>query len=169
MGTTERPQALPERVTTVARRIDDRATELGSPEAHAQKDRVWKREVLDPLRRLNKHAENRLREHCFLAENVGAECVRIQGWKEQRQQTADKHLYLYLLRDCIECHFLFYKHFQMFEDDAVFREAVSNNQIGSRSERKIVATLNWLDHIDAPTELDSRQAQLATFTQGQVG
>ncbi len=169
MTSSDETRPLSKRISTVARRIEDHAQTLDSPDSYARKDTPWTREVLDPLRRLNSEAETRLRRHEFLDERTGAECVRPQTWKDRREETADEHLYLYLLRDCIECHFLFYKHYHMYSDDDTFREAVTDDQLGQRSEHNIVTTLTWLDRIDAPTKLRSRQAHLATFAQVQEG
>ena len=57
----------------------------------------------------------------------------------------------------------------MYRDDETFREAVIDDQVGRDSETNIVTTLRWLDRIDTPTKLKSRQAHLATFAQVQEG
>ena len=62
-----------------------------------------------------------------------------------------------------------HKYYHMYSDDDTFREAVTDDQLGQRSEHNIVTTLTWLDRIDAPTKLRSRQAHLATFAQVQEG
>jgi len=169
MNSSDETRPLSQRVATAARRIENHAETLDRPDSYARKDRPWTREVLDPLRQLNSEAETRLRRREFLDERTGAECVRLQTWKDRRADTADEHLYLYLLRDCIECHFLFYKHYHMYRDDDTFREAVIDGQVGRDSETNIVTTSRWLDQVDAPTKLRSRQAHLATFAQVQEG
>jgi hypothetical protein len=156
MNSSDETRPLSKRVTTAARRIENQAQTLDTPDTCAEKDKQWICEVLIPLRKLTREAANRLRRHGFLDEGTGTECIRPQTWKDRREDTDEEHLYLYLLRDCMDCDFLFNKHHHLYSDDDTFREAVLDGQVGGRLETNIVTTFTWLDQIDAPTNLRSR-------------
>ena len=156
--------ALSHRLAEHSRQIEHRAKAAGIPDSHMETDRSWEQDVLNPLCRVDRQTEDRLRRHNFLENHVGAECTKPSTWRQRRREAVDEQLFLYLLWDCIEAHFVFYKLYHFFEDDTAFTNAVQDRTVSSHCPHNIVTTHTWLQEIEAPTELVSRQHQLSSWS-----
>jgi hypothetical protein len=120
---------------------------------------------LDPLRRLTAVTETRLEEEGFKAEQTGVECTRVRAWKDRLETVRDPHLFLFLLRDSVETHLVFYREYAGYgEEDEVAYIAYVDEGNSYDCPENIVKALRLLREIDAPTELEYRQTTLDAVT-----
>jgi len=145
-----------QRIAPQTRKI---APEL-EPAADAPEYSTW---YLDPLRKLTRQTEERLEAEGFKDEHKGVECTRVRTWKNRRDAVRDEHLFLYLLRDSVETHLVFYREYAGYgqDEEAAYIAYVDDGNSYSCPEN-IVRTWRWLQEIDAPTELQHRQETLET-------
>jgi hypothetical protein len=118
---------------------------------------------LDPLRTLCSVTEGPLRAEGYLEENTGAEIRTVTDWQERHKEAADRALFEWHLRDCIECHLVFYREYKGFEEDGPFIEAVLD-QSGTGADgcaQNVCRTWRWLDGLGIPDSLETRQSTLA--------
>lgn len=140
-----------ERFGPVARRVADH---IPSPDGSLGQE-------FDPLRTIDTVTEDPLQAAGYLEDNRGAETVRWIDWRARRKEAADTPKFMWLLRDCIECHLVFYREFGGYEDDEAFLEAE-----GLDCPDNIADTWEWLQDFDIPEELSHEQAGLEAFAYG---
>jgi hypothetical protein len=116
---------------------------------------------LDPLRKLNSKTEKRLDAEGFKDSCKGVECTAVSTWQDRLETVRDEHLFLYLLRDSVETHLVFYREYAGYGPDSEdsYIEYVDDGNSYDCPEN-IVRTWRWLRKIDAPTELEHRQQTL---------
>lgn len=140
-------------------RISPRAREIAPTLEPDADDRVSSH--LDPLRKLTSKTEKRLDAEGFKDEYKGVECTRVSTWKSRVDEVRDEHLFLYLLRDSVETHLVFYREYAGYGPDTEdeYIQYVDDRNTYDCPEN-IVRTWRWLQKIDAPTELEHRQETL---------
>lgn len=156
--------------------MSDQSYERIAPEARATAETLEPLEdeksyrYLDPLRKLASQSEKRLEAEGFKDDWKGVECTTVSTWKDRLDEVRDEHLFLYLLRDSVETHLVFYREYAGYgaDEEAAYIEYVDDGNSYDCPEN-IVRTWRWLQKIDAPTELEHRQETLETvFAQGEA-
>jgi hypothetical protein len=125
---------------------------------------------LDPLRTISAVTETPLKTEGYLRENAGAEVIQQYDWQQKHKTVADRPLFEWLLRDAMEAHLVFYREYKNFEADEPFIEAVLEES-GTGADgcaQNVVETWQWLQELDVPEELGTRQAGIDTFGGGRA-
>lgn len=100
--------------------------------------------------------EKRLEQEGFKEEWKSVSVTDPRTWKNRLDEVRNQHLYLYLLQDSIEAYLMFYQRYHGVDvgDMAALAEYVEKANGLSGSEKNLLETWKWLQHVDAPTELE---------------
>lgn len=141
-------------------RVAPRAREI-APTLEPSEDDIGSA-YLDPLRKLGSRAAERLEQEGFKEDWKGVSVTDPRTWKNRLDEVRDEHLYLYLLRDCIDTGLVFWQAHYGFDPDErdEFAEHIEEAQGASDSPKNLLKTWVWLQEVDAPTELEHRQETL---------
>lgn len=102
------------------------------------------------LRELNSYTEDRLVDEDWLEERTGAEVKSPSYWTQQRKEARPQSYYDFLVKDCLETHFVFYREFHGYSDDNEFMDAVLEDDLGLGSEEKVVKAYQQFEDTDVP-------------------
>jgi hypothetical protein len=120
---------------------------------------------LNPLRTISAVTETPLKTEGYLRDNAGAEVIQRNDWQQKHKTIADQALFEWLLHDAMEAHLVFYREYKYFDADDPFIQAVleESGTSADTCAQNVVETWQWLQELDVPEKLGTRQAGIDTF------